>query len=131
EHPLPRVDRSRYPGQDWSRYDTRNATSGVILATRPRANAWDASLSAIDSRVDRPRSDFTLFREVGPDGSARATTVVARHRSIEGRAYQAKIRRDWVREHRRDELVVSVRGRRSRYRNPRVETIDLGPVALA
>ncbi|NZA26444.1 hypothetical protein H0E84_08600 [Luteimonas sp. SJ-92] len=130
-HPLPRIDRSRYPGQDWSRYDTRNTTTGAILTTQPRAGAWDMSLSAIDSRVDRPRSDFNLFREVDADGGATATTIVAHDRRLRARAYEASARRDWSRDQRRDELVVTLRGRRSHYHGPRVRTVVLGHTSLS
>lgn len=130
ERALPRPDRLRYLGQQWSRYDTRNTTYGAIVKTRPRANAWDFSLSDIHSRVTRPRSDYNLFTDITPDGSATGATVVARDREIFSRAYEGVARRDWARATRRDELTLLARVRASDYRNPRVHTVDLGTVSL-
>jgi iron complex outermembrane receptor protein len=127
---LPRPDRLRYPGQTWSRFDTRNTTYGVVLATRPRHDAWNFSLSDIHSRVDRPRSDYNLFRDIIPDGEATGSTVVARDREVFARAYEGIARRDWSGDARRDVLTLVARARRSDYRNPRVQTVDLGRVSL-
>ncbi|WP_407352370.1 hypothetical protein [Luteimonas sp. R10] len=129
-HAQPRPDRLRYPGQAWSRFDTRNTTYGALLRTRARADAWNFSFSDIHSRVDRPRSDYNLFRDITADGDASASTVVARDREVFARAYEAAARRDWSEEGRRDVLTLAARARRSAYRNPRVQTIDHGRVSL-
>ncbi|WP_149194939.1 TonB-dependent siderophore receptor [Luteimonas suaedae] len=129
-HALPQPDRLRYPGQPWSRFDTRNTTYGALLRSRARPDAWNFSFSDIHSRVDRPRSDYNLFRDVTAGGDASASTVVARDREVFARAYEAAARRDWSGETRRDVLTLAARARRSDYRNPRVQTIDLGRVSL-
>ncbi len=127
---LPEPDRLRYLGQPWSRFDTRNTTSGLIVATDAEANAWDYSLSAIRSRVDRPRSDFNLFDGVDADGGADASVVVARDRGIDSRALEAVARHDWTRETHRNELTLLARSRRSDYRSPRTSLVSLGPASL-
>ena len=127
---LPQPDRLRYLGQDWSRFDTRNTTSGLIVASEAEANAWDYSLSAIRSRVDRPRSDFNLFDDIGADGRAQASVVVARDRGIDSRAFETAARRDWTRDAYRNELMLLARARRSDYRSPRTATIAIGPASV-
>jgi iron complex outermembrane receptor protein len=130
DHALPRPDRLRYLGQQWSRFDTRNTTYGAILATRPRENAWDFSLSDIHSRVERPRSDYNLFTDITPDGAAVGSTIVARDREVSSRAYEGVARRDWTGDTRRDELTLLARVRTSDYRNPRAHAVDIGAVSL-
>lgn len=127
---LPEPDRLRYLGQPWSRFDTRNTSTGAILASDATANAWDYSLSAIRSRVDRPRSDFNLFDEVEADGRADASVVVARDRGIDSQALETVARRDWTRTTYRNELVLLARARRSDYRSPRTTTIAIGPTSI-
>lgn len=127
---LPQPERLRYLGQTWSRFDTRNVTSGAIAASGARDNAWDYSLSAVRSRVDRPRSDFNLFTGIDAAGRASASTLVARDRSIDSRALESIARRDWTSERQRHELTVLARSRRSDYRNPRTASIDVGDTSV-
>lgn len=127
---LPEPDRLRYLGQSWSRFDTRNTTSGLIFATDAEANAWDYSLSAIRSRVDRPRSDFNLFDDIDGAGRAQASVVVARDRGIDSRAFETAARRDWTRAAYRNELVLLARARRSAYRSPRTTTFAVGAASV-
>lgn len=127
---LSQPDRLRYLGQTWSRFDTRNTTSGLIVASDADANAWDYSFSAIRSRVDRPRSDFNLFDDVDAKGSAKASVVVARDRGIDSRAFEALARRDWTREAHRNEVVLLARARRSDYRSPRTSSFDVGTASI-
>lgn len=126
---LPQPDRLRYLGQGWSRFETRNTTSGAILASDPRNDGWDYSLSAIRSRVDRPRSDFNLLDDVDADG-ANASVVVARDRGIDSRALEGVARRDWTGTTQRHELTLLARSRRSDYRSPRTASIDVGRISL-
>ncbi|MCL1635193.1 hypothetical protein M2650_11215 [Luteimonas sp. SX5] len=127
---LPQPDRLRYLGQTWSRFDTRNVTSGAIAASDARDNAWDYSLSAVRSRVDRPRSDFNLFTEIDAAGRASASALVARDRTIDSKALEAIARRDWTGERHRHELTALARSRRSDYRNPRTTSVDVGDASL-
>lgn len=127
---LPQPDRLRYLGQTWSRFDTRNTTTGLIVASDAEANAWDYSFSAIRSRVDRPRSDFNLFDGIDAEGRADASVVVARDRGIDSRAFETVARRDWTRAAHRNELVLLARARRSDYRSPRVSTFAVGPASI-
>ncbi len=127
---LPRPDRLVYPGQSWSRFDTRNTTQGVIVASTPRNNQWDYSLSAIHSRVDRPRSDFNVFSRVTPDGWADASVSVARNRTVHARAYETLAERDWIRPGHQDRLSLLARLRRSDHVGPQVDRWTLGRVWL-
>lgn len=127
---LPQPDRLRYLGQTWSRFDTRNVTSGAIASSGARDNAWDYSLSAVRSRVDRPRSDFNLLADIDAAGRASASTLVARDRSIDSRALETIARRDWTGEQQRHELTVLARSRRSDYRNPRTAFVDVGDASV-
>lgn len=127
---LPQPDRLRYLGQTWSRFDTRNVTTGAVAASDARENAWDYSLSAVRSRVDRPRSDFNLFTDIDTAGRASASTLVAHDRSIDSRALESVARRDWTSEQQRHELTVLARSRRSDYRNPRTASVDIGDASL-
>ena len=127
---LPQPDRLRYLGQHWSRFDTRNTTSGIIVDTQAQANAWDFSLSSIRSRVDRPRSDFNLVSNIDAAGRAFASTVVARDRSIDSQAYEAVAQRDWVGDAQRNELVLLARTRRSGYVAPHTTSVSVGAVTL-
>lgn len=128
---MPRRDRLDYPGQHWSRFDTRNTTYGAILASRPRERGWDGSLSAIHSRVERPRSDLNLFSDVHPDGRARASVSVARDRAALARAYEAAAARNWSAPARQHRLTLLARARRSSYTSPQVDRYELGEVSLA
>lgn len=127
---LPQPERLRYLGQAWSRYDTYNVTSGAILASGARDNAWDYSLSAVRSRVDRPRSDYNLFTGIDAAGRASASTLVARDRNIDSQALEGVARRDWTGERQRHELTVLARSRRSDYRDPRSDGIDVGDASI-
>ncbi|MEH6415981.1 TonB-dependent receptor domain-containing protein [Pseudomonas sp. CGJS7] len=129
-HALPRPDRLRYLGQPWSRYDTRNTTYGAILASEERDNAWDYRWSSLYSGVDRPRSDLNLFEQVAADGQAHAAIVIARGRKIDAWGHEAIARRDWSGDGQRSELTLMARLRRSDYRNPRVQYLDLGPASI-
>lgn len=127
---MPKPDRLDYPGQQWSRFDTRNTTYGTILASRPREGHWDISLSAIHSRVRRPRSDFNIFHEVAPDGSAQAMVSVARNRSVLSRSHEARADREWNSAGRLDRVSLLARMRRSDYTSPQVDAYELGEVSL-
>lgn len=127
---MPKPERLQYLGQAWSRFDTRNATYGAILASHPREDRWDYSLSSIQSRVSRPRSDFNLFRDVAADGSADAIVSIARDRAVLARAHEAAAERDWSAPGRRDRLILLARLRRSSYTSPQVERHALGRVSL-
>lgn len=127
---LPQPDRLRYLGQAWSRFETRNTTTGAIFASDPAADAWDYSLSAVRSRVDRPRSDFNLFDGIDEDGRAAASVVVAHDRRIDSRALETVARRDWTGASQRHELTVLARARRSDYASPRSAVTDIGIVSL-
>lgn len=127
---LPKPDRLRYLGQPWSRYDTRNSTAGVIAATIERDNAWDYRVSSLYSGVNRPRSDFNLFNGVTPDGHGEAATIVARGRKIDGWGHEAIARRDWTHERQRHELTLLARLRRSKYRDPSVDYLAVGPASI-
>ncbi|MGO1070459.1 TonB-dependent siderophore receptor [Lysobacter sp. CA199] len=129
-HALPRLDRLRYLGQPWSRYDTRNTTYGVIAASDERDNGWDYRWSSLYSGVDRPRSDLNLFTQITPDGHAQAATVIARGRKIDAWGHEAIARYDWTGAKHRNELTMLARLRRSTYRNPHVDYLDLGPASI-
>ncbi len=127
---MPEPDRLDYLGQGWSRFATRNATYGAIVASHPRDGRWDYSFSSIHSRVRRPRSDLNIFANVSADGRADASVSVARDRAVMSRAHEARAERDWSGAGRRDRLTLLARLRRSSYTRPRVERVDLGNVSL-
>lgn len=127
---LPELDRLHYIGQPWSRFETNNENHGAILTTRPRDNAWDFSLSSILSRIDRPRSDFNIFRNVLSDGSADASVIVARDRRVSSWAHEVVARRDWLGAAHRTELSVLGRYRDSDYDDPFSRTFAIGRVSL-
>jgi iron complex outermembrane receptor protein len=127
---MPRPERLDYLGQAWSRFDTRNTTYGAILASHPRDGRWDYSLSAIHSRIRRPRSDLNIFSEVDADGRARARVSIARDRAVLSRAYEASAERDWAAGGRRDRLTLLTRLRRSDYTSPQVDSLALGEVSV-
>lgn len=127
---LPQPDRLRYLGQAWSRFETRNTTTGAIFASDAQADAWDYSLSAVRSRVERPRSDFNLFEEIDGAGRATASVVVAHDRRIDSRALETVARRDWAGAAQRHELTLLARARRSDYASPRTVSADIGRVSL-
>ncbi|TWI00276.1 iron complex outermembrane receptor protein [Luteimonas cucumeris] len=127
---LPQVERLRYLGQAWSRFDTRNVTSGAIVSSDARDNAWDYSLSTVRSRVDRPRSDFNLFTGIDAAGRTSASTLVARDRGIDSQALEGIARRDWTGERQRHELTLLARSRHSDYRNPRTTVLDVGNASI-
>lgn len=127
---LPEVDRLHYIGQHWSRFDTRNENHGLIVSTAPREKAWDFSLSSILSRIDRPRSDFNIFRNVLPDGTADAAVIVARDRRVSSWAHEVTARRDWISDRHRTELTVLGRYRDSAYDDPVTSTVTMGRVSL-
>jgi iron complex outermembrane receptor protein len=127
---LPKLDRLHYIGQPWSSFDTRNENHGVIVATKPRDEAWDFSLSSILSRIDRPRSDFNIFRNVLPDGTADAAVIVARDRRVSSWAHELTARRDWISGQHRTEITVLGRYRDSAYDDPVSNTVTIGRVSL-
>jgi iron complex outermembrane recepter protein len=127
---LPQLERLRYLGQHWSAFDTRNENHGAVLTTQPRDAAWDYSLSSIHSKVDRPRSDFNIFRDVAEDGTALASVVVARNRSVSSWAHEITARRDWISDSHRAELAFLGRVRESDYVDPVTQSMDLGRVSL-
>lgn len=127
---MPQPDRLHYLGQPWSRFQTRNSSYGAIASTPDRRNAWDYSLSAIGSKVDRPRSDFNLLSDVQENGDAHAAVIVARDRKIDSRAFEGVARRDWTALDRRNELALLARARISAYRSPRTQFVSVGPVSM-
>lgn len=127
---LPELDRLSYLGQHWSRFDTENENYGMIVATKPRDGAWGFSLSSILSRIDRPRSDLNIFRNVLPDGSADAAVIVARDRRVSSWAHELTARRDWSGERHRTEVTLLGRYRDSTYQDPVTNTVTIGRVSL-
>jgi iron complex outermembrane recepter protein len=123
-------DRLRYLGQPWSRFDTHNSNHGAILSSRPRAEAWNFRFSSLVSDVDRPRSDFNMFRDVAADGSAEAVTIIARDRRITSWAHEAIAARESTFGDHRLGLNVVARYRDSDYRDPITQTVELGRVSL-
>lgn len=119
-----------YLGQHWSRFDTRNSNHGAILSSRSRPDAWSFSFSSLVSRVDRPRSDFNLFRDIAADGSADAVTIIARDRQITSWAHEATAAREWTYGAHRFRISPMLRYRDSDYLDPLTQTIDLGRVSL-
>lgn len=123
-------DRLRYLGQQWSRFDTRNSNHGAILSSQPRPDAWSFRFSSFVSDVDRPRSDFNLFRDVATDGTADAVTIVARDRQITSWAHEALATREWTHGSHHIRLSPMLRYRDSAYLDPLTETVALGRVSL-
>jgi len=126
----PELDRLRYVGQEWSRYQTHNENHGAILATAPTENAWDFSASSVLSEIDRPRSDFNIFRDVSADGTASGAVVVAWDRNVQSWGHELTARRDWTTAAHRNELTLMARRRESRYLDPITRSLDLGRVSL-
>ncbi|MGH8175475.1 MAG: TonB-dependent siderophore receptor [Steroidobacter sp.] len=129
-HSLPELDRLRYVGQEWSRFQTRNENHGAILTTTDAENAWDFSASSLLSQVDRPRSDFNIFRNVHSDGAASGSVVIAWDRNVQSWAHELVARRDWTTPSRRTELTLMMRRRESDYLDPITRSVDLGRVSL-
>jgi iron complex outermembrane receptor protein len=130
DHALPRLARLEYAGQKWSRFQTRNENHGAILSTRTTENAWDFSLSSILSKIDRPRSDFNIFRNVRQDGTADASVIVALDRKAVSWAHEVKASRDWTSDAHRTELTVLGRYRDSAYQDPLTQSFEIGRVSL-
>lgn len=86
---LPQIERLRYLGQAWSRYDTRNVTSGAIAASDPRDNAWDYRC--------RPCVHAWSARAPTSTCSPTSTTRAWRPRRPWSRATAASIRKRWKR----------------------------------
>ena len=128
---LPRIERARYNGQDWSRFETRDHTLGVIVDGAEFAN-WRIEGAAFVSQAERARSDFNLFTQVAEDGSAQATTFVVGPQSTRAASAELRAQRrfDGDGHRQRQRIVAALRLRDSRARTDAGSALALGAVNL-
>lgn len=127
---LPQLDRRDYLGQTWSRYETRNTTRGLIAETDPEGGPWRYAFSAVQSQVQRPRSDFNLFTDVTPTGEADGRVIIAEHRNVSSTGLEARAARSFDGATASRRLTLIGRDRQSSYARPSVHHVLLGRTQL-
>ena len=126
---LPPIERRRYLGQDWGDTYSKESNAGLILR-QALAGGWRLQASSLRSAAEDPESTFHLFTAARPDGSASASVIRGRDRRAVSWAHEAKLERDWRSDDALTSLELGLRARRSDFRNPAIERLELGRVAF-
>jgi iron complex outermembrane receptor protein len=127
---LPRIERRRYLGQEWGDTFSKDDNLGLILRQR-LGNDWRLQASSIRSTAEDPESTFHLFTAARPDGTANASVIRGRDRRAISWAHEAKLERDWRSDDALTVLDLGLRSRRSDFRNPALERLEVGRIRFA
>jgi len=122
----PEIERGLYYGQQWSEWNTRQSTYGII-ARASFGDDWTLRGGLFNSRNYREHMGENLFLNVQPDGTATRSVVLYPATDQESFSGEVRLSRVFTEGPRRHTLHASVRGRDKRRTYGGASTYPLGP----
>lgn len=121
----PRIGRGRFLGQPWAFEEGQRRIAGALLDA-PLGKGIGIGTTAVFSQEDPTRAYTQIFRDLQPDGSARAVVIATPQQRSTAWSGEVRAHAELPSENIRQRLDLTLRGRSSRARFGRSQIVDLG-----